>query len=187
VTNGYDRGGASNYICMPNDPQYTLAFRPGVQGYSYVYGTEYEQPPPGYSVHQHNAVCAVCYVADKHTTIMIPAHTSCPSGWILDGWRSTMATLSLNIGPWITAPCISVSMFNWNMCRAVKQTLSEVTFILLKLTAMGLPVRLMILKRNWVVLCVASETQRWSFIYIFIYCIYIDRLYIYMCVLILLL
>ncbi len=80
VSYAYDRGGASNYICMPNDPQYTLAFRPGVQGDSFVYGTEYERLPPGHSVHQHNAVCAVCYVADKHTTIMIPAHTSCPSG-----------------------------------------------------------------------------------------------------------
>ena len=75
------KGGASNYICMPNDPQYTLPYRPGVQGYSYVYGTEYELAPPGYNVNQHNAPCAVCYVATKQTTIMIPAHTSCPTGW----------------------------------------------------------------------------------------------------------
>ena len=76
-----DRGGASNYVCMPNEPQYTLRYLPGVQGYSYVYGTEYEYAPPGYNVNNHNAPCAVCYVATKLTTIMIPAHTSCPTGW----------------------------------------------------------------------------------------------------------
>ena len=69
-----DRGGASNYICMPNGLQYTLPFSPGVQGYSFVFGT-------GYNVNLHNAPCAVCYVATKQTTIMIPAHTSCPTGW----------------------------------------------------------------------------------------------------------
>ena len=81
VTFEDDSGGASNYICMPHDPQYTLPYHAGVQGYSYVYGTEYELPPPGYNTHQHNAPCAVCYVATKHTTVMIPAHTSCPTGW----------------------------------------------------------------------------------------------------------
>ena len=77
----YTKGGGANYICMPNDPQYTLTWRPGIQGLSHVYGTEYETPPPGYSVNQHDALCAVCYVAIKHTTVMIPAHTSCPTGW----------------------------------------------------------------------------------------------------------
>ena len=77
----YTKGGGANYICMPNDPQYTLTWRPGSQGHSHVYGTEYETPPPGYNVHQHDALCAVCYVPTKHTTVMIPAHTSCPTGW----------------------------------------------------------------------------------------------------------
>ena len=77
----YSIGGGANYICMPNDPQYTLSWQHGSQGHSRVFGTEYESPPPGYSVHQHDTLRAVCYVARKHTTIMIPAHTSCPTGW----------------------------------------------------------------------------------------------------------
>ena len=80
VSKGGATGGAANYVCMPDDPQYTLPHRPGVQGYSYVYGTEYELPPVS-SSHQHNAPCAVCYIATKHTVIMIPAKTTCPSGW----------------------------------------------------------------------------------------------------------
>ena len=77
----WHKGGASNYICMPHDPHYTLPYRAGNQRFSYVYGTEYEVPPPGYNTRYHNAPCAVCYVATKHTTVMIPAHTSCPTDW----------------------------------------------------------------------------------------------------------
>ena len=39
-----NQGGAANYICMPDDPDYMLT-HPGVQAQSSVYGTEYEAPP----------------------------------------------------------------------------------------------------------------------------------------------
>ena len=65
---------------MPNDPQYTLPFQPGVGGNSYVYGTEYERSLVSGRA-QYNAPCAVCYIPTKHTVIMIPAKTTCPSGW----------------------------------------------------------------------------------------------------------
>ena len=81
VTFEDQQGGAANYLCMPNDPQYSLAYQPGVQGYSRVYGTEYEGPPLVSGRVQHNAPCAVCYVSTQHTVIMIPAKTTCPSGW----------------------------------------------------------------------------------------------------------
>ena len=85
VSFGGHRGGASNYICMPNYPQYnndTLQFEPGVQDYSYVYGTEYEGAfSRSLGREQHNAPCAVCYVSTQHTVIMIPAKYTCPGGW----------------------------------------------------------------------------------------------------------
>jgi hypothetical protein len=74
------QGGAANYVCMPNDPQYTLPTQHGVRGHSYVYGTEYEEPLVS-GRNQHNAPCAVCYIPTKHSVIMIPAKTWCPSGW----------------------------------------------------------------------------------------------------------
>ena len=80
VTFASHQGGAANYLCMPNDPQYTLRFQSGVRGASFVYGTEYELPLVS-GRYQHNAPCAVCYIPTKHTVIMIPAKTSCPSGW----------------------------------------------------------------------------------------------------------
>ena len=84
------QGGAANYVCMPNDPEYTLPFRDGVQGYSYVYGTEYEDPLVS-ERWQHNAPCAVCYLPTMNTVIMIPAKTTCPSGWTREYYGYLMA------------------------------------------------------------------------------------------------
>ena len=64
---------------MPDDPEYTFPYQNGVRGDSYVYGTEYENPLVSHN--QHDAPCAVCYLPTINTVIMIPAKTSCPSGW----------------------------------------------------------------------------------------------------------
>ena len=85
------RGGGANYICMPNDPEYS-SYISGVQGYSSVYGTEYEAPTVTSGTEyeaptvtsgrdQHNAPCAVCDVPNKSRVLMIPAKLTCPSGW----------------------------------------------------------------------------------------------------------
>ena len=75
-------GGGANYLCMPGNPDY-LQYRPGVQGHSYVYGTEYETHSGGplSDVYQHNAPCAVCYASLRVAMTMIPAKTQCPSTW----------------------------------------------------------------------------------------------------------
>ena len=75
----YNNGGGADDLCMPNNPQYSN-YRPGVQGYSHVYGVEYEDTITAGGA-QHNAPCAVCNVPDKSTTIMIPARLDCPTGW----------------------------------------------------------------------------------------------------------
>ena len=78
------KGGAANYLCMPDDPDY-LRYQPGVQGYSQVYGAEY-QPHSGplSAVDDHNAPCAVCYASTRGAVTMIPAKTRCPSTWTLE-------------------------------------------------------------------------------------------------------
>ena len=77
-------GGGGNFICMPEeDPEY-LNYAPGVRDSSYVYGTEYwadDGAAPLHSVHHQNAPCSLCFVPSKGTVAMIPAKTSCPSGW----------------------------------------------------------------------------------------------------------
>ncbi len=74
-------GGGGNYLCMPDDAQYLETYAPGVQGKSYVYGTEYEGPPLVSGHVQHYAPCTVCHVPEKFSFIMIPAKYTCPSGW----------------------------------------------------------------------------------------------------------
>ena len=76
------KGGASNQVCLPENPQYYAMFRRGVQGHSIMYGSEYEQP-----VNSHNAAsnenvpCAVCSVTRRQQVLMIPAKATCPSDW----------------------------------------------------------------------------------------------------------
>ena len=80
----YDRGGggATNYLCMPDDPDYHQ-YAAGVQGLSYVYGVEYEPSSgqPFLNVHGHNVPCAMCMAVSRCSLLMIPAKTQCPTSW----------------------------------------------------------------------------------------------------------
>ncbi|CAH1255311.1 Hypp1509 [Branchiostoma lanceolatum] len=78
-------GGGANYVCLPKDPQWGV-YTSGSQGSAYIQGVEYElhtgnSPFHGTDLHDHDAPCAVCHVASRGSTLMIPAHVSCPSGW----------------------------------------------------------------------------------------------------------
>ena len=77
--------GGANYLCMPDDPDY-LRYSPGVQGYSYVYGTQYDtySNQPLSAVLKHNAPCAVCYASTRGAVTMIPAKIRYPSTWTLE-------------------------------------------------------------------------------------------------------
>ena len=76
---------ATTCVCL-NTPQYTLRYSPGSQSYSEIHGTEYEVPVAG--THEHNVPCAMCFASTRVAVSMIPARTSCPTGWT----RSTMDT-----------------------------------------------------------------------------------------------
>ena len=84
------RGGGSNYLCMPDEPQYTLTYIPGSQSYSEIHGTEYEQPVVGSQ--DHNVPCAVCFASTREAVLMIPAWTSCPTGWTREYYGYLMST-----------------------------------------------------------------------------------------------
>ena len=90
------KGGAANYLCMPDDPDY-LSYQPGVQGYNYVYGAEYEPGGgPLEAVTQHNVPCAVCYASTRVAVTMIPAKTQCPSTWTLEYFGYLMSEHNTN-------------------------------------------------------------------------------------------
>ena len=82
----YNRnGGATNYLCMPDNPDY-LQYDSRVQGRNYVYGVKYD-PIPGQplnvnpNVYAHNVPCAVCMAVSRCSLVMIPGKTSCPVSW----------------------------------------------------------------------------------------------------------
>ena len=85
------KGGGSDILCMPEDPEY-LAYAPGVQGHSLIYGAEYWGRPgqPLGSVHQHNMPCAVCS-GTKTRVLMIPAKVNCPPQWQREYYGYLMA------------------------------------------------------------------------------------------------
>ena len=73
------QGGASNYLCLPDTPQYNLSYTSGTQGRSKIHGAEYEHPISG--THNHNVPCAVCFASTRVAILMIPARISCPNNW----------------------------------------------------------------------------------------------------------
>ena len=82
----YDhKGGAANYLCMPDDPDHSL-FQSGVQARNHVAGVEYYYTamPSLSSLNFHNAPCALCYVPNRCVSVMIPAKTVCPANWTLE-------------------------------------------------------------------------------------------------------
>ena len=87
-------GGGANYLCMPRNPQYG-SYRPGVQGESNLYGTEYEARfgSPIQSSSEHNVPCAVCYVSTRETALMLPARMECPTSWTLEYSGYLMSTM----------------------------------------------------------------------------------------------
>ena len=77
-SNHLQAGGGTTRLCMPLDPQYTLPYLSGAQGYSPLYQVEYQNT---IRKHGHNIICAVCSVSTNVQVLMIPAKTSCPSSW----------------------------------------------------------------------------------------------------------
>ena len=76
-------GGGSNYQCMPFDPDYKTYYTGSGGSFAYISGVEYESGCCGLfpsSVDDGNVPCARCYTT-RSAVMMIPAKTSCPSGW----------------------------------------------------------------------------------------------------------
>ena len=80
-----ETGGGTNYLCMPDDPDY-LQYAAEYVGFSFVYGVEYH-PDRGQplliqpNVFAHNVPCAVCMAVSRCSMLMIPAKTQCPTSW----------------------------------------------------------------------------------------------------------
>ena len=77
-------GGSSDYLCLPEQPEY-MSFTAGTQGWSPIYGAEYQTnggPLP--AITHQNVPCAVCDTGQRGSLLMIPARVSCPASWTLE-------------------------------------------------------------------------------------------------------
>ena len=77
------KGGTSDYLCLPDQPQY-LNYQAGVQDYSSLLGAEYEHGAFLNRFDDHNAPCAVCHSSSRGSMLIIPARLSCPNAWTLE-------------------------------------------------------------------------------------------------------
>jgi hypothetical protein len=82
-------GGGSHYLCLPDTP---LSYTPGSQKYSEIHGAQYKVPVVG--THNHNVPCAVCYASTRVALLMLPAMTSCPTGWTREYYGYLMSEAS---------------------------------------------------------------------------------------------
>ena len=81
-------GGASDYLCLPHDPQWGN-HNNVVNNLGEVYGAEYETPNFPFTIgsnaattlQDQNVPCAVCQSQGRQSAIMIPARFDCYSGW----------------------------------------------------------------------------------------------------------
>ena len=135
-------------MCMPNDPEY-LGFQSGVGGHSFVYGAEYELPLVSDRC-QHNAPCAVSYLSTQNTVIMIPAKTSCPSGWTREYYGYLMS--ERRVKSHTMYECVDRSM------ESIPDSQDHINGGHFYLTAMEWPVLLTTMKKNSLAL---SAANRW--------------------------
>ena len=91
-----EKGGGANYLCLPQQPQYSTYTAGSQGGRAFLYGAEYQtggsnDNSPLHSVYEHNAPCAVCYTSTRETVVMIPARLTCPSSWTREYYGYLMA------------------------------------------------------------------------------------------------
>ena len=76
------KGGAAEYVCLPQDPEFVtegdLTNNPSTY-LGQMWGAEYQASFSSAKV-DDDVPCAVCQVSAA-ATLMIPAKTTCPSGW----------------------------------------------------------------------------------------------------------
>ena len=88
---GYNtHGGGSNYLCLPNDPEWGV-YNEAVEKVGKLYGAEYKsaygfskENSNGKPVNNHDVPCAVCVSRTMRSVVMVPARLSCYDGWTVE-------------------------------------------------------------------------------------------------------
>ncbi|ELU03540.1 hypothetical protein CAPTEDRAFT_175203 [Capitella teleta] len=81
-------GGASDYLCLPSDPQWG-SYNEVANGLGEVWGAEYETASFPFTLRNEgpstlqnqNVPCAVCRAKTRASVLMVPARQECHEGW----------------------------------------------------------------------------------------------------------
>lgn len=71
-------GGASNMLCLPNNPELSNRTVPGS---SFLYGSEFQENAFGTGALNEDVPCALCLSRNSTTSVIIPGRKTCYSGW----------------------------------------------------------------------------------------------------------
>ena len=73
-------GGGVDFLCLPTEPDFPEGAAAGYQSQSDIFGISYGTT--NRSSNNNTVLCSVCEVTGRSRSIMIPAKSSCPTGWI---------------------------------------------------------------------------------------------------------
>ncbi|CAC5406426.1 unnamed protein product [Mytilus coruscus] len=76
-----ESGGASEYVCLPPDPNYSKTI---VSDHGRMYGAEFNSNFFASNADDEDVPCALCRTTQATTVIMIPGKNTCYSGWKLE-------------------------------------------------------------------------------------------------------
>ncbi|XP_076072280.1 uncharacterized protein LOC143044236 [Mytilus galloprovincialis] len=89
------RGGASNMLCLPNNPE--LSDKAG-SGNSYIFGTKFAGNQFATDSANKNVPCALCRSSSTSSSVMIPGRKSCYTGW-KEGYNGILAATAYSLTP----------------------------------------------------------------------------------------
>ena len=84
-----------DFLCLPRDPQWLTYNTGSTPVASWMRSVEYISKDYGIfssTINQKRAVCARCFTQSRPAIIMIPARTTCPSGWTREYYGYLMAS-----------------------------------------------------------------------------------------------
>ncbi len=96
-----ETGGGSNYLCLPETPEYDN-YQAGVQTVrGYVYSAEYEifDFSPYSGLHNYDVPCAVCRATNRGSNMMMPSKMKCPAGWTREYHGYLMSNYHNHVSP----------------------------------------------------------------------------------------
>ncbi len=89
-----ETGSGSNYLCLPETPEYDAYTADETSSRAHIVSTEYQiiDFTPFEGLNNQDVTCAVCHSNQGRNLLMIPALNTCPDAWTTEYSGYLMAT-----------------------------------------------------------------------------------------------